>query len=254
DFLSILKLWDFFERQKGKLSGSKLRKACHQNFLSFNRLREWQDLRNQLRDLVTASGLKPTPRRLPNLMNEPDAGNRPHGQAKHLHKKAAPGLAEDAIHRALLPGLLSNLALKSEGHEYLGAGNQKLFLWPGSGVFKNKPQWIMAAELVETTKRFARTLAPVRLEWIEKAAGHLTKHSYGEPHWHDKSDAAMAWEKVLLFGLTIVPRRRCRLAPYDPVKARELFIQHALIDGDYRHPNAPFYRFNLKFKEELREW
>lgn len=254
DFLSILKLWDFFERQKGKLSGSKLRKACHQNFLSFNRLREWQDLRNQLRDLVTASGLKPTPRRLPNLMDEPDAGNRPHGQAKHLHKKAAPGLAEDAIHRALLPGLLSNLALKSEGHEYLGAGNQKLFLWPGSGVFKSKPQWIMAAELVETTRRFARTLAAARQEWIEKAAGHLTKHSYGEPHWHDKSDAAMAWEKVLLFGLTIVPRRRCRLAPHDPVKARELFIQHALIEGDYRHPNAPFYRFNLKFKEELREW
>ena len=249
DFLSLLKLWDFFARLDDQLSGGKLRKACHQNFLSYNRMREWRDLHKQLRDIVVDCGLTPGPRRLPNFADEVAQADKHQDRQKESYRASQ---FEDAVHRALLAGLLSNVALKGEAHEYTGSGGQKLFLWPGSVAFKTKPQWMMAGELVETTRRFARMIAPIQPGWIEQLAPHLVKRNHREPHWHDKSEAAMAWEKVLLFGLPVVARRRCRLGPIDPVKARELFIQHALVEGDYRHQTTAFYQHNLKFKEDLK--
>jgi len=225
DFLSLLKLWDFFAEQEKKLSNSKLRKASQQNFLSFNRMREWRDLHRQLRDLVTERGIKPTDRR-----ND-----------------------EDAIHRAILTGTLSNIAQRGESHEYTGSGGQKLFLWPGSVAFSGKPKWMVAAELVETSKRYARCVAPVQPIWIERIASHLLKRTYSDPHWHEKSSSAMAFEKVTLFGLPIVPRRRCRYGHVDAKVARQLFIQHALVQGEYVSP-GPFQQHNEKLKSELDEW
>ena len=225
DFLSLLKLWDFFFDLNRKLSNSKLRKACQQNFLSYNRMREWKDLHRQLKEIVIDSGHKPTPRR-----ND-----------------------EDAIHRAILTGLLSNVAMRGEGHEFTGAGGQKLFLWPGSVAFESKPKWIVAGELVETTRRFARTIAPIQPQWIESLAPHLVKRTYSEPHWSAKNASAMAFEKVLLFGLPVVPRRMIRYGKIDPTLSRDLFLQHGLVEGEYE-TSAEFARHNAKLKKELEEW
>jgi len=225
DFLSLLKLWDVYQDWADKLSNSKLRKACQQNFVSFARMREWRDLHRQLARLVTSAGLKSGPR---------------HGDA-------------DAIHRALLAGLLSNIAVRGESNEYSGAGDQSFFLWPGSAAAGKKPKWIVAAELVETTRRFARTVGPINPDWLEKVGAHLVKRSYSEPHWDRKTAQTMAFEKVSLYGLPVVPRRRCRYAPVDPAKSREMFIQHALIEGDWES-NARFVRHNVALKEELSGW
>ncbi|HVJ87361.1 MAG TPA: ATP-dependent RNA helicase HrpA [Caulifigura sp.] len=225
DFLSLLKLWDVYQDWADKLSSSKLRKACQQNFVSFARMREWRDLHRQLTRLVIGAGMKPGPR---------------HGDA-------------DAIHRALLAGLLSNIAVRGDTNEYTGAGDQSFFLWPGSAAAGKKPKWIVAAELVETTRRFARTIGPINPDWLERIGGHLVKRSYSEPHWDRKTSQTMAFEKVSLYGLTIVPRRRCRYAPVDPVKSREMFIQHALLEGD-SDLEAPFVRHNRALKEELADW
>lgn len=224
DFLSLLKLWDFFAEQEKKLSQSKLRKACAQNFLSYNRMREWKDLHRQLREIVIDFGIKPTERR-----NNPDA-----------------------IHRAILAGLLANIGMRGETHEYTGAGGQKFFLWPGSVAFGAKPKWIMAGELVETTKRYARCVAPIQPQWIERLAEHVVKRTYSDPHWHEKSSCVMAFEKVLLFGLPIVPRRRCRYSHVDPKYCREQFIEQGLMAGGYHSPGE-FAQYNALVKEELKE-
>jgi ATP-dependent helicase HrpA len=225
DFLSLIKLWDVYQDWADKLSNSRLRKACQQNFISFARMREWRDLHRQLARLVNSAGMKEGPR---------------HGDA-------------DAIHRALLAGLLSNIAVRGDTNEYTGAGDQTFFLWPGSAAAQKKPKWIVAAELVETTRRFARTIGPINPDWLEKIGSHLVKRSYSEPHWDRKSAQTMAFEKVMLYGLTVVPRRRCRYAPVDPAKSREMFIQHALIEGDW-DSTAPFFIHNRALKEELTGW
>ncbi|WP_437186618.1 ATP-dependent RNA helicase HrpA [Planctomicrobium sp. SH668] len=225
DFLSLLKLWDFYTELEEKLSGSKLRKACLQNFLSFNRMREWKELHRQLREIAIDHNIKPTPRR-----------NN-----------------EDSIHRAILTGVLSNIALRSETHEYTGSGGQKLFLWPGSVAFAGKPKWIMAGELVETTRRFARMVAPIQPQWVERIAAHLIKRNYSEPYWDSKSSAVKAFEKILLFGLPIVARRECRYGNIDPKFSREMFIQRALVEGDFETPGQ-FYKHNAALKEEIKDW
>lgn len=225
DFLSLLKLWDFYTDLEHKLSGSKLRKACLQNFLSFNRMREWKELHRQLRDIAISHGIRPTARR-----------NN-----------------EDAIHRAILAGVLANIGLRGETMEYTGAGGQKFFLWPGSVAIGARPKWIMAGELVETTRRFARMVAPIQPQWIEQLAGHLVKKTYSEPHWDSKNASVKAFEKVLLFGLPIVPRRACRYGPIDPKVSREMFIQHALVEGDFE-TTGEFFKQNAQLKAELAEW
>ncbi|MCL4111959.1 UNVERIFIED_CONTAM: hypothetical protein GTU68_008713 [Idotea baltica] len=224
DFLSLLKIWDFFHAQRSALSQNKLRKACKQNFLSYNRLREWSDLQRQLGDIFKR------------------------GDSKAL--KA--GVDYAAIHRALLTGLLSNVAFKSNDHEYGGAGGHKLHLWPGAGVFKAKPKWIVGAELVETSRRYIRMVAKVNPEWIESLAEHLVKRTHSEPHWHEKSESVMAWEKVSLLGMPIVARRRVRYGNIDPVVSREMFIRNAFVEGELR-TDAPFLIHNKQILAEAED-
>lgn len=200
DFLSLLKIWDFYHQLKESISGSKLRKACLTNFLSFNRLREWSDLHRQLLSVCHDAGLK-------------------------VHARLGD---YESIHRALLSGLLSGVGMKNEKHEYTGAGGSKFFLWPGSGIFGSKPQWVMASEIVETTRRYGRTVAKIQPEWIEPLAKHLVSHSYSEPHWSEKNEQCMAYEKVSLYGLPVVPRRRVSYVKIDREISRKTLIEHGL--------------------------
>jgi ATP-dependent helicase HrpA len=224
DFLSFLKLWDFYHKLKEDLSQSRLRRACVQNYLSYNRLREWADIFRQLRQLVEETGLKPHPRK-------DDSA---------------------AIHRALLPGLLSNIAMRSDTHEYTGSGGQKYFLWPGSGIFEKKPKWVISAELIETSKRYARTVAKISPNWIEPAAPHLVKKTWSDPRWNGDAASAMATEKVTLFGLTIVPGRSVHYGKIDPEQSRTLMLQYGLVEGDITL-NVDFLAHNQKFMSDLEQ-
>lgn len=224
DFMSLLKVWDFYHQLKGELSQNRLRKACVQNFLSFQRMRQWLDVHRQLLRLAKDSGLT-------------------------VRKR---GDDYRAIHTALLTGLLSGVAMKVDRHEYLGARNVKFFLWPGSGIFESKPTWLIAAEVIETTRRFGRTAAKIEPEWIEPVALHVVKRSYSDPHWHRKSARCMAFEKVSLFGLPIVPKRRVPYGPIDPVVSRQIMIEHGLVGGEYEG-SEDFLVHNRLLVEEIEE-
>lgn len=222
DFLSYLKLWDFYHGLREKLSRSQLDKACRQNFLSHVRIREWLDVHRQLRQLVDEAGMHQGPRR------------------------------DDyaAIHKALLRGLLSNVALRTDTNEYTVAGGAKFYLWPGSGVMDQKPQWLMAGELVETTRNYARTVARIEPKWIEPAARHLLARTYSEPHWSRRAAAVLAYEKVSLETLPVVPRRRVPYGPVDPLAARALFLRHGLVEAQYQ-TRAAFFAHNQRLLKEL---
>lgn len=158
----------------------------------------------------------------------------------------------DAIHRALLTGLLSNIGMREQGNEYEGARGTKFHIFPGSGLFKSRPGWVVAAELVQTTRLYARTVGRIQPQWIERLAGHLLKRTYLEPQWHQPSAHVLAYEKVLLYGLVIVPRRRVHFGPIEPRLCRDLFIDHALVAGEY-NTAAPFFQHNRKLVEEVRK-
>ena len=222
DFLSLLKIWDFFHKLKEDLSRGKLKLACQQNFLSYPLMRQWQDIHRQLRAMVTEQRLKTRARK--------DDYN--------------------AIHRSLLTGLLSGVANVGDRHEYTGASNIKFNLWPGSGIFESKPKWIVAAEIVETSRRYGRTVAKISPEWIEGLAGHLVKRRYTDPHWSKKRQSVLASEHVTLFGLPIVTGRSVGYAKIDPEVCRDLFIERGLV-GDEFAGNNDFYQHNLWVIEEV---
>jgi ATP-dependent helicase HrpA len=224
DFVSLLKVWDFYHAQRDEVSRSQLKRVCQKSYLSYNRMREWVDLHQQLLRLVTESGLKLRPRRDDRI----------------------------AMHRALVTGLVSNVAFRPEGNDYLVAGGGQAVLWPGSGCYARKPKWIVAAEQVETSRRFLRTVADIDPGWIERLVPHLIQKSWSEAHWDRTAQSARAFEKVTLFGLTIVPRRRVQYGPIDPKVSRELFIRHALIAGEC-DLTAPFYQHNHLLLGELQE-
>jgi len=223
DFLTILNIWNTYEDKKKHLSNSKLRKYCTDNFLSYMRMREWFDIHAQIMQVVKGD-LKMHP-------NTDDPGY-------------------EKIHRALLPGLLSNIGFRHEQYEYLGARGLKFFIFPGSGLHKLKPKWIMAAEQVETSKVYARNVARIEPEWIEQCAEHLVKHNYYDPHWEKKGARCMVSSRTLLYGLTLQAGRKIPYDHVDPKAAREIFIRSALVDHDY-HSNAPFYVANQKLLEEV---
>ena len=212
DFLTLLNLWDAWHDNKKKLSGNQLKKWCRKNFLSWMRMREWIDVHRQLRDLLKDS----------------DDPVLKKAAALHPLKDRKNDFA--AIHRSLMTGLLANLGYRSAEREYTGAGGNKLALWPGSALAAKGPKWFVAAELVETSQRFARTLARIQPEWIERLAEHLVKREHSEPHWDSKAGNVMCFEKVSLWGLPIVPRRKTSFAKVNPVKARELLIQFGLVE------------------------
>ncbi|MCA9085640.1 MAG: ATP-dependent RNA helicase HrpA [Planctomycetaceae bacterium] len=212
DFLTLLNLWDAWHQNKKKLSGNQLKKWCRQNFLSWMRMREWVDVHRQLRDLLAESGDKAL---------EAAAGKHPLNDRKNDFA---------AIHRALMTGLLANLGYRSGEREYTGANSSRLALWPGSALAGKGLKWFVAAELVETSQRFARTLARIQPEWIEPLAAHLVKREFSEPHWDSKAGNVMCFEKVTLWGLPVVPRRRTSYAKVDPARSRELLIQFGLVE------------------------
>jgi ATP-dependent helicase HrpA len=222
DFLSLLKLWDAFQEQKKHLSNSKLRKYCRDNFLSYLRLCEWADIHKQI--LQVAKG------DLSLRFNQVPAE---YGE----------------IHRPLLTGLLSNIGFKQEQSEYLGARGLKFHIFPGSFLFKSRPKWIVSAEQVETTKVYARSVAKIEPEWIEKCGAHLIKRQYYDPHWEKKAARAAVRERTILFGLTIQSGRKVPYENIDPAAAREMFIRSALVEMEY-DSKAPFFLHNRALLEE----
>ncbi len=224
DFIAYLNLWDFYQGLKAKLSRSQLQKACAQNFLSYNRLREWGDVYRELQSLVREAGV---------------------ASPRHSRDYAA-------IHRAILTGFLTNTAYRKEGHEYQTAGGGKANLWPGSGLFESQPHWVVAAEIVETGRRYLRTCARVDPAWIEDLAPHLVRRDYVDPYWSRRQGAAMIFEKVTLQGLPVVPRRRRALGPVDPVLAREMLIRHGLVEGEVEC-KAAFFGHNRRLVKEMEE-
>ncbi|HEX5056851.1 MAG TPA: ATP-dependent RNA helicase HrpA [Gammaproteobacteria bacterium] len=226
DFIAYLRLWNFYREQAGS-SNSQLRKLCQSHFLSYVRMQEWRDVHRQLAGLAAEMDMMPD-------------------HAEVVLENIYPN-----IHRALLSGLLSNIAVKGDEHEYTGARDLKLYIFPGSYVFKNKPKWIVAAELVETAKRYARTVARIEPEWIEPLAAHLVKRSYSDPHWEAAHGRVMALEQVSLYGLILVAQRRMNYARVNPAHARELFIRGALV----REESSPleFFAHNRKARGEVLE-
>ncbi len=222
DFLSLLKLWNDFEEQRRALSKAKLRTYCKENFLSHVRMTEWHDIHGQIMEVLKGE-LKLT-----------------------LNTQAA---QYEAIHRALLAGLLSQVCQKKEQGEYLGARGTKVHIHPGSGQFKGKPAWIVCAEQVETTKVYARTVARIDPLWIEQVGAHLIRHQHYEPHWERRAARVAVYERTTLFGLTLQAGRKI---PYERINAREarqLFIRNALVQMDY-DSKAPFFLHNLKLLED----
>lgn len=224
DFVSYLKIWDFYNELKDKLSRNQLRKACVQNFLSFNRMKEWSDIHVQLLQLVREAKLHLRPR------NDD----------------------YDAIHKAILAGLLSGISNRNDKYEYETAGGGKFNLWPGSGLFSKKYHWIVSAERIETTRRYLRCSAKIETSWIEPLAPHLIQRSYLEPHWSKESGYVHAYERLNLFGLTIVPKRRVNYGPIDPVRSRTIFISEALLEQEL-DTKLDFFIFNLELREEANK-
>ncbi|MEM6505638.1 MAG: ATP-dependent RNA helicase HrpA, partial [Planctomycetota bacterium] len=253
DFLAYLNLWSFYHGQKDNLSHNKLRKACKQNYLSYVRMREWVDVHQQLKRMVqelkvgqtflSASGRRPEHKK---------GSAAPNGRQECLpHAAEITDSKADAIHRALLTGLLSNIAHKGDGFEYNGAGGQKLHLWPGSSLFASKPKWVVAAELVETTRRYARTAGRIQPGMIEPIAEHLVKKTHSDPRWVRETGSAMCSEKVSLYGLVLVHARPVPLARVNPTEARQMFIQRALVEGDW-DCDLPFYKHNQALLEQAK--
>jgi ATP-dependent helicase HrpA len=222
DFLSLLKLWRAFGEQRAQLSRAKLRGWCKENFLSYLRLTEWNDVHGQVMDVVKGE------------------------LALKLNTQPA---QYESIHRALLAGLLSQVAQRKEQAEYLGANGTKLAIHPGSGQFKARPPWIVSAEQVQTTKVYARTVAKVDPRWVEEVGDHLVKRQHYEPHWERRGARAAIYERTTLFGLTLTTGRSIPYERIDPKAAREMFIRHALVLMEY-DSRAPFLEHNLKLLEE----
>jgi len=225
DFMGFLKLWAFFDDAlKHKKSNRKLLELCHENFLSYMRMREWREIHGQLHTLVTEMGMRP---------NQVPAGY-------------------DEIHRALLTGLLGNIGVKADEGHYQGAREIKFQIFPGSTLFKKGPKWVMAAEITETQKLYARTVAKIEPEWVEKVGAHLIKRSYFDPHWEKGPAMVAAFERTTLHGLIINPKRRVHYGPIDPKTSREIFIRAALVEGQW-DTRAPFFEHNRKLVEEIQE-
>ncbi|WP_043527137.1 ATP-dependent RNA helicase HrpA [Litchfieldella xinjiangensis] len=238
DFVAWLNLWLGFEAARDELSGNQLRRWCRDNYLNYLRLREWHDTFRQLRQVLRDMDIT-VPAAAP-LAEDPELRQR---QRRESGAR---------LHQALLTGLLSNIGQLLENREYLGARNRKFFIHPGSGLAKKSPKWIMAGELVETSKLFARQVARIEPQWIEPLAGHLVKRSYSEPHWEMKRAQVVAFEQVTLFGLPIVTRRKVHYGPIAPEEAREIFIRRALVEGEYR-TDATFFAHNRDMIEQVED-
>ncbi|MEV4463951.1 ATP-dependent RNA helicase HrpA [Micromonospora echinofusca] len=239
DFVTLLNLWRHLREQQRELSSSAFRRMCKAEYLNYLRVREWQDIVSQLRQVRrTPEEGRPTP----------DAGGGRRGGADLPEEIDTP-----KVHQSLLAGLLSHVGLKdAQKHEYLGARGAKFALFPGSALFRKPPRWVMAAELVETSRLWGRVAGRVEPEWVEPLATHLVKRSYSEPHWEKKQAAVMAYEKVTLYGVPLVASRKVNFGRIDPTLSRELFIRHALVEGDWQ-THHHFWRDNQRLLTEIEE-
>lgn len=249
DFLAFLNLWKYVRERQKELSSSAFRRMCRHEYLNYLRIREWQDIYSQLRTVAKTMDIH---------MSEQDA-------------------APDRVHQSLLAGLLSHIGLRSTGveggkdsgkdtgrnagreggkntakNEYVGARSAKFAVFPGSALFKKPPHWVMSAELVETSRLWARVNAKIEPEWIEPLAQHLVKRTYSEPHWEQKQAAVMAFERVTLYGVPIVAQRKVNYGRIDPETSRDLFIRNALVEGDWR-THHQFFLDNRKLLGEVEE-
>ncbi|MEE9327619.1 MAG: ATP-dependent RNA helicase HrpA [Cocleimonas sp.] len=256
DFISLLNLWDYYHDKNGELSQGQLRKLCRREFLSYMRLREWNETYRQLRMSLKNTNFSLNKQKPSNLVKK---GGVPFKDKKKAKAALIDGIDTekylakyDAIHQSLLTGLLSNIGFKEENQEYLGANNRKFFIFPASGLRKSAPKWIISSEIVETSRLFARTVAKIQPQWIEYAAKHLLKYHYSEPRWEKRSAQVAADERSSLYGITINPKRRVNFGPIDSVVARQLFIRHALVYGEYQC-KADFFTHNRALIEEVEE-
>ncbi|RZS80027.1 ATP-dependent helicase HrpA [Motilibacter rhizosphaerae] len=225
DFLTLLKLWDYLQEQQDALSSSAFRRLCRNEFLNYLRVREWQDVFQQLRSTARQLGFA-------------------------LNEEPADGLR---VHQSLLAGLLSHIGLKdSATKEYAGARGARFAVWPGSALARKQPAWVMAAELVETSRLWGRTVAKIEPEWAEKLAGPLLRRTYSEPHWSAERGAVLAYERVTLYGVPLVAQRRVTYSRIDPGVSREMFVRHALVQGEWRSHHA-FLTRNEELKAEAAE-
>ncbi|GIA94899.1 ATP-dependent helicase HrpA [Vibrio cholerae] len=225
DFLTLVNLWHYIGQQQKALTSNQFRRQCKLDYLNYLRVREWQDVYTQLHQSTREMGFK--------LNDEPGSYH--------------------AVHSAILVGLLSHIGMKDqEKNEYHGARNARFNIFPASGLFKKQPKWVMSAELVETSKLWARVVAKIEPDWIEPLAKHLIKRSYSEPHWSKKNAAVMAYEKVMLYGIPIVPKRLVNYGMIDPVLSREIFIRSALVEGDWETKHA-FFKQNRALLAEVEE-
>ncbi len=226
DFMSYLKLWDFYDNAlKTKKSNKDLLNQCHSNFLSFLRLKEWRELHGQIKQITEELELK--------VNTEP--------------------ASFEQIHKALLAGLLGNIGFKDgDNDSYAGARGIRFFVAPGSTLKKTRPKWVIAAELVDTTKLYARCVAKIEPDWIEPLARGLTESHYSDPRWDRKMGMVNAWERVSLYGLTIIPKRRVHYGPINTKEAREIFIREALANGEF-DTRATFFKANEALIAEVEE-
>ncbi|MGL5949648.1 MAG: ATP-dependent RNA helicase HrpA [Aeromonas sp.] len=225
DFVSLLNLWHYLQAQQKELGSNPFRRLCQKEFLAYLRVREWQDIHFQLRQSVKELGFK---------ANSEPADNQ-------------------SLHSALLTGLLSHIGNKDlEKNEFLGARNARFHLFPASSLFKKPPKWVMAAELVETSRLYARLNARIEPEWVEPLAKHLVKYHHSDPHWSKRQGAVMAKEKVTLYGLTLVNERNINFSHIDPALCRELFIRRALVEGDFV-TKARFFAANRQLLAEVEQ-
>lgn len=225
DFMSILNLWYYITEQQHALSVNQFRKLCRQEYLNYLRIKEWQDIYTQLRQIVKELAIA-------------------------INSKIADS---QQIHQALLSGLLSHIGMKdTEGHEFTGTRNSRFGLYPNSALFKKPPKWCMVAELVETTRLWGRIAADINPEWIEPLALHLVNRNYSDVHWSKAQGVAIAKEKVILFGLPIILDRAVNYSKIEPLISRQLFIRHALVEGDWQAKHA-FFRHNQVLLEEVED-
>ena len=270
DFLAYLNIWDSFQRERDKgLSNKQLVQWCRQYFLSHLRMREWRELHHQLAQTAIEMGLTtkeaafrqpPSQEQLRPSESQGDQDLAAKLKQKQLDKKqhraqirAAKEAGYEQIHRALLTGLIANVGMKSpDGNDYTGARGSRFHLFPASALFKAKPKWVMAAELVETTRLYARDVAVIQPEWIEQEAPHLVRYHYFEPHWEQKRGEVVASERVTLYGLTVLPRRAVSYGKVAPEEAREIFIRGALVAQESNLQTA-FFAHNKKLIKEITE-
>jgi ATP-dependent helicase HrpA len=238
DFIAYLNLWEYLTERQRELSSSAFRRMCRADFLNYLRVREWQDLHGQLQRLADDLGVT----------------------------VSSSSAERSRLHVSLLAGLLSQIGMKTEvasssasagsgrrpRAEYLGARNARFAIFPGSNLARKAPDWIVAAELVETSRLWARTVARIEPEWVEPLAGHLVRRSYSEPHWEKKRGGAVALEKVTLYGVPLVVDRKVSYGRIDPAAARELFIRHALVEGDWQTSHR-FFAENRRLLAEAEE-